>query len=129
MLLLVDLTRLDPRVRVPEPVDAAPDVEEDLGVLGVDELGPDDAGVRPVRLLEEQPHRLGVELDVVVTEQEEQGIGCGLERLVRGHREPDRLGCVADGGLGQLGQDAVRGVGPGAGVDDEDLEGRVVLVP
>ena len=72
VLLLVDLAGLDAGVRRAEAVDGAADLEQDLGVVGAHELGPEDPRVRPVA-----PPRPGVgsrrvEHDVVVAEEEER---------------------------------------------------------
>ena len=56
MLLLVDLARLDRRERHGVVVDRHPDLEQDLGVVVVDELRADDRRVRPVRLLDHHAH-------------------------------------------------------------------------
>ena len=82
VLLLVELARLDPGVRAAEPVDVASDVEEHLGILGGHQLRADDRRVRPVRLLDEDTHRVGGEHDVVVAAQEEGGTGHDVQRLV-----------------------------------------------
>ena len=52
VLFLVDLARLDARERHAVVVDRHPDLDQHVGVVVVDELGPDDRGVRPVRLLD-----------------------------------------------------------------------------
>ena len=69
VLLLVDLAGLDAGVRRAEAVDGAAHLEQDLGVLGAHQLGPEDAGVGAVPLLDQEPHRGRVEHDVVVAEQ------------------------------------------------------------
>ena len=66
VLFLIDLVGFDARERDAVMVDRHADLEEDLGVLLVDDLGADDAGVRAVRLLDHQPDRVGVEHHVVV---------------------------------------------------------------
>ena len=91
VLLLVDLAGLDAGVGRAEAVDGAADLEQHLGVVGAHQLGPDDAGVRPVRLLDQHPHRRRVEHDVVVAQQQERRALHHLERLVgRGRRTRHR---------------------------------------
>ena len=71
VLLLVDLVRLDPGERHGVMVDRHADLDEHLGVVVVDELRPDDRRVRAVRLLDHHAHRVGIERDVVVAEEQE----------------------------------------------------------
>ena len=52
VLFLVDLVGLDPRERHAVVVDRHADLEQDVGVVVVDELRADDRRVRPVRLLD-----------------------------------------------------------------------------
>ena len=92
VLFLVDLARLDRRERHAVVVDRHADLEQDLGMVVVDELGPDDPGVRPVRLLDHHAHRVGIEHDVVVAEEQEGRALDRLQRLVGRGREPDVLG-------------------------------------
>ncbi len=88
VLLLVDLARFDAGEGRTEAVDATADLEQDLGVLGADELRPRDAGVGAVPLLDHEPHRRLVEHDVVVAEEQEGGALDDVEGLVGGHGEP-----------------------------------------
>ena len=102
VLLLVELAPLDDRVDLAEPVDTQADVLEDAGVVPVDELRADDAGVRAVQLLDEQPDGVGVERDVVVAEAEEAALALDEpQHLVGGGSEAGVGVELADEGLGQ----------------------------
>ena len=107
MLLLVDLAGLDERVDLAEAVDAQADVLQHARVVPVDELRPDDAGVRAVQLLDEQADGAGLEGDVVVQEAEEAVVALDeVEHLVgRRRRTPDRRRACADERRGQLAAD------------------------
>ena len=96
-------------------VDRHADLEQDVGVVAVDDLRADDAGVRPVGLLDHQPDRVGIEHDVVVAEEQEDRTLDRGERLVRGRRERRRRArrAAADEGAGQGAGDRGRS-GPAA---------------
>ena len=127
VLLLVELTRIDERGGRAELVGGVADLEDVLGRLPVDELRPDDAGVRAVGLLHQLADGVGIERHVVVEQAEEpralhepQGlVGCRAEaarvaeRAHEGPRDPvgDAFGQVADG----------------AGVEEEHAQVGVVL--
>src|SRR5262249_18031125 len=111
-----------------EPVDAAPDLEQHVRLVGVDQLRADDARVRPERLLEQVPDRSGIELHVVVADQEKVRVPDHGQRLVRGASEPGTRH-LPHGRLREDAPDAVSGVVVGRGVDHEDGEARVVLAP
>jgi hypothetical protein len=128
VLLLVELAGLDPGVWVPEPVDAAPDLQQHLGVVGVHDLRADDACVRAERLLEHEAHRPRMEDDVVVADQQEGGIPDRVQRLVGRRREP-RVRDPVDERLRQGAGDAVAGILVGRRVDHEHRQARVVLAP
>ena len=74
VLLLVVLAGLGDRVDLPEAVEAEPDVLQHSGVVPGDELGPDDAGVGAVQLLDQHADGVMVEGDVVVAEAEEAAV-------------------------------------------------------
>ena len=129
MLFLVELPRLDAGVRPAEPIDAAPDVEEDLGVVRRDELGPDDPRVRPVGLLHEDPHRVGRQDGVVVAAEHERGAAHEAERLVGGAAEPwVRFGAAMHERAGEHRSDPGGRVDDRPGVDDEDGDRGIVLM-
>ena len=66
MLLLIELAALGDGGEHAGLVDVHADLEQAVGVVPVDELGADDAGVRPERLLDEGADGVGLEGDVVV---------------------------------------------------------------
>ena len=70
-----------------EPVDGATDVEQHVRVVGGDELGPDDPGVRAVRLLDQRADDVGGEHDVVVADEQEGRALDSVQRLVGRLRE------------------------------------------
>ncbi len=75
-LPLIDLARLQRRVRVTEPIRGTADLPEQPRFLPVDDLGPDDADVLHAhadRRLDETRHRIGIERGVVVQYQEVVG--------------------------------------------------------
>ena len=126
VLLLVELARLDAGVRGAEPVDRLTDLEQDLRVVVVDELRPDDRRVGPERLLDQQADRGGVDDDVVVAEQDEGRALHHLDHVVGRRREARGLREPADERAGQDARDAGGGIDRGSGVQDQDREGRVV---
>lgn len=71
VLLLVGLAGLDEGVELTESVDSVPDVLQHLRVVPVDELRPDDTGVRAEELLHHEADRIGLERHVVVEQAEE----------------------------------------------------------
>ncbi len=87
-----------------------PDVEEDAGVVPVDELRGHHPGVGAERLLDQLVHHIGVQRDVVVEEQEE---GRSLHHA---------QGLVGGGGVpGSPRQPAHEGIGEHAGHPPHDL--------
>ncbi len=128
VLLLVEFAGLDARVRDTETVDGHPDLEQHLGVVGIDELRPHDPRVRAVRLLDEEADRRRLEGDVVVEEEEEGRAFHGVEGLVRRDGEPDVGLESTDERPGQDGRDPWGRIVVGSGVEDEDREVRVVGV-
>ena len=126
VLSLVELAGLDPRVRVAELVDAASDLEQHLGIVGVDDLRADDARVRPVCLFEHEAHRPRIEHHVVVANEEEGGVPDGVERFV-GRRREARLRHPVDERIRQGAGDALAGVFLRRRVDHEDCQARIVL--
>ncbi len=127
VLLLVELPGFDAGVGTAEPVDGPADLEEDLGVVGVDELRADDAGVGAVRLFQHDADRTRVENDVIVTKEEKGGTLDRRQRLICRAREADALGQALHVRAGQHVGDARRRVVVGRHVDDEDREIRIVL--
>ncbi len=104
-----------------------PDREEAAGVVPLDQLRPDDAGVRPERLFDELADRRRLERHVVVEEAEEAGALDQPQRLVRGRAEA-RVGLEpADIGGREVGRDPGGEVLVGGDVDHQDREVRVVL--
>ena len=71
LLAVVDLARLDPFVHDPESVTRLAHVEQHHRVVVGDDLRGDDAGVGAKGRLDHHLHRVGLETDVVVTEEEE----------------------------------------------------------
>ncbi len=128
VLFLVDLARFDAGVRRPEAVDGPTHLEQHLGVLGAHELRAQDAGVRPVPLFHQEPHRGRIEHDVVVTQQEEGGTLDRVERLVGSVGEARAVREATDEGAREHLGDAGGGVVDRAAVDDEDREVVVVLL-
>jgi hypothetical protein len=127
VLFLVDLVRFDRTERHAVVVDRHPDFEQDVGVVVVDELRADDAGVGAVGLLDHHSQRVGRERDVVVAEQQEGGALDGLERVVGGGRET-LVGVEApDVRMRHDGGDPRRRVLGGRIVQYEDRQGGVIL--
>ena len=107
VLLLVVLARLGDRVDLAEAVEAEPDVLEHARVVPRHELGPDDAGVGAVQLLDERAHGVGLEGDVVVAEAEEPAVALDEAEDLVGRRAEAGVGAeVADEGVGQALRDA-----------------------
>ena len=127
VLLLVDLAGLDPGVGRAEAVDGAADLEQDLGVVGAHQLRTEDAGVRPVRLLDEHAQRGRVEHHVVVAQEQERGALDRVERLVGRAGEAGAVVEAAHERAGQHLGDPGRRVVVGPAVDDEHGEVVVVL--
>ena len=73
VLLLVELAGLDGGAGSPNLSTPTPALQQAGRVVPLDELRADDAGVRAVRLLDQQADRVGLERDVVVQEAEEAG--------------------------------------------------------
>ncbi len=128
VLLLVDLAGLDARERDAVVVDRHPDLEQHVGVVVVDELGPDDARVRAVGLLDQEPDRVGIEHDVVVAEEQEDGAldraPAPRSRPPRTRRWPSSRRTKAPGRASAI---AAVGSSLGPVVEHEDRQGRVVL--
>ena len=101
VLAVVDLALEDPVDHRPRLVAAHPDVEQDGGVVPVDELGRDDAGVRAERFLDHLVHRVGIQRHVVVEEQVERGTLDHAQDLVGGGAVAGAAGQVADEGIGR----------------------------
>ena len=107
VLLLVVLAGLGDRVDLAEAVHAEPDVLEDARVVPRHELRADHAGVRAVQLLDQRPHGVGVEGDVVVAEAEEAAVALDeAEHLVGRCAEPRVASELTDEGVGEEAQDA-----------------------
>ena len=70
VLRLVELEALDAPHRGRETVDAETELQNPVGLVVVDELRRDDAGVRAEGLLDRTAQRIGLDHHVVVTEQE-----------------------------------------------------------
>ncbi len=84
VLLLIDLAGLDQRVDLTEAVDSQADVLQQARFVPVDQLRPDDPGVRAVQLLDEQADGAGAQGDVVVQHAEEAVVALDeMEHLVR----------------------------------------------
>ena len=103
-------------------------LEQAAGVVPVDQLRADDAGVRAEGLLDERPDGVGLEGDVVVAEHVERG---PLDQL------GDQVGRGAEPGVGDRGGgrapgaargDALGGVVVAGGVDDQHGQVGVGLV-
>ena len=134
VLLLVVLAGLGDRVDLAEAVEAEPDVLEHGRVVPRDELGPHDAGVGAVQLLDEGPHGVRLEDHVVVAEAEEPALPLDEAQDLVGRRPEAGVGAeVADEGVGEALRDAAAEVlagrvGRPAGQEEERVEVRVVLV-
>ena len=107
VLRLVELAALDERHAVAGVVHALADLEQAARVVPVDQLRADHGGVRAEGLLDEEPHGVGRQGDVVVAEQVERGALDDLEHLVGGGPEARVLVEAPDEG-------ARRGRGPPA---------------
>ena len=127
VLFLVDLAGLDARERDAVVVDRHPDLEQHLGVVVVDELGPDDAGVRAVRLLDHHADRIRLEHDIVVAEEQEGRALHERHRVVRGRREADVRVQPAHEGPRHRGRDPRRRVVGRAVVEHEHRQRGVLL--
>ena len=88
MLAVVDLSVLNAVDHCPGLVAVHADVEQDGGIVPVDELGRHHAGVRAERLLDQVVDHVRIERDVVVAEEEEGGPFDHPQRLVTGGRVP-----------------------------------------
>ncbi len=131
VLLLVEFVHVDHVVPRCELVDLQAHVLEQRRLLPVDELRSGDADVRPERLGDHDPHRIGGEGDVVVTHEKECRGDVGFQHGVGGGAEPVRIAGIDDGRR--------RGDGPhplvelnlavavAACIDDHDVEPGVVL--
>ena len=107
-----------------------PDLEEDVGIVAVDDLGPDDAGVRAVRLLDHEPGRVGIEHDVVVAEeQEDRALDRRRAPRWRPWRTRRAAGHRRTKAPGQGAGDPVGRILGGPVVEHEDRQRRVVLGP
>lgn len=74
VLLLIELPGLDAEIDFAESIDTEANRLEYPWVIPFDQLGPDDAGVRAVDLLDEQSHGVALGGDIVVAEQEEASV-------------------------------------------------------
>ena len=108
-------------------VAAHPDVEQDAGVVPIDELRGDDAGIGAERFLDQLVDRVGVERHVVVAEQEERCPLDHAEHLVRGGGVPGPAGQLADECIRQETPDPLSEIGVVPGREDEHRELPVVL--
>jgi hypothetical protein len=127
VLFLVDLVGLDAGERLAVVVDRHAHFEKNVRIITIYELRTNNAGIRPVCLLHEQTGRVGVEHDVVVTEQEEdrtldrgQGLvgrrrETAVERAAPHERTRQRLRHPVGGILGRR------------VVEDQDRQRRIVL--
>src|SRR5581483_3235923 len=113
--------------RGPALVRSHADLEEVLGLVPVDQLGGDDAGVGPERFFQQQAHGVGRRGHVVVAEEEVGGAFHHLEDLVGGRAEARVAGDAADVGGGQHGRHPGGGILGAGRVDHEDGQARVVL--
>ncbi len=129
VLLLIDLVGLDAGEGNAVVVDRHPDLEEDPGIVAVDDLGPDDARVRTVCLLDQQTRRVGVEADVVVAKEQEHRALDGGQRLVRRGRESALAGAPANERAGKGLGNAIGRVLGRAVVENQDRQSRIVLGP
>ncbi len=129
VLFLIDLVGLEPGEGDAVVVDRHPHLDEDVGVVVVDDLRPDDAGVRAVRLLDHEPGRVGIEDDVVVAEQQEDRAFDRRQRVVGRGREPAFGRAPAHERPRQGPADPVGRVLGGPVVEHEDGQGGVVLGP
>jgi hypothetical protein len=127
VLLLVQLAPLAERQQHARTVDAEPDLQERAGIVPGHELGPEDAGVGPERLLDEGPHHTRIERHVVVAQQVERGVLGLRETGVHGLAIAEPAIEPLDPGLGQHVVHPRRGVGQAAGVEDEEGEVGVGL--
>ena len=85
------------------------------------------AGVRPVRLLDHHAHRVGIERDVVVAEEQERRAFHRLQRDVGGRPEAAVLREPAHVRGRQRGRDPRGRVDLGGVVEHEHRQRRVVL--
>ena len=126
MLGLVELVRLGDRPREAELVDRSTDAAEVLGVVPVDELGADDAGVRAEGLLDHRLHGAGAEFHVVMAEEIERRALDRTERRVRGGSER-RVVCTLHERVGEDIGDPLGRVDHRRCVHDEGGEVGVLL--
>ena len=117
---------------------------EHPGIVPIDELGADRAGIRSIELLDHQPQGVGVHGDVVVADEEQAVFAFDQTEHLVGDRAESRIaGGRSDEGVGQARRDArldggERAVGRSAGhiairiagriVDDEEQEPQVRVV-
>ena len=114
VLLLIDLARLDDGVDLAEAVDAEPHVLQHRWVGPRDQLGADDARIRAVQLLHQQPNRSRVERHIVVQEAEEP--------VVAFHQAQHLVGCRSETGI------ALHGAHECVGNPLADAFGRVARI-
>jgi hypothetical protein len=108
-------------------VDGHADRLEPAGVVPVGELGADEAGVGPGRLLDQRGDRARGEGDVVVAQQQVAGALDGLHHLVGGGAEAGVGVDAAHEGRRAGGRHPLGRVVLAARVDDQDREVGVVL--
>ena len=128
MLFLIDFARLDQRIDFAEAIDAEPDVLEYVGLVPNNELGSNDASVRPIQLLDEQSSRSDIERNVVVHQEEEAIVTLDqVQYFVGCCTVPRVIGRLADKGVGQLLVNSFLQIADAAGEQEQRLEIWIVL--
>ncbi len=129
MLLLIELTRLDQRRDHPGLVRRLTDALDAGRVVPPHDLRGDDARVRSECFFDHRPHRVRRERNVVVAEEEERCALDDVEHLV-GRGTEAGIGLeAADVGRRQDPGDPGRRVDLTRGVDHENRQRRIVLIP
>ncbi len=127
VLLLVELARFDQPDPFTRLVDRLPHLEDPSGVVEADELGADDAGVRPQRLPDHGGDGRRGRRCVVVEEAVEGGAVHDLSDVVGGRTESAVVVDAAHVGIGEHRRHPWGGVSVARRIDDEDGQVRVVL--
>ena len=94
MLLLIDFVLFDRAVEFAEAVGVESHHVESSRIVPFDELRSDQTSVRPIELLDHQPHGIGIEGHVVMEEQEESPVT--LDQSQHRVRGPSETGVATE---------------------------------
>ena len=127
VLLLVELAPVDHRRAGAGLVDHQAHLQQAVGMVPLDHLGGDDAGVGPQRLLHQQADGVGLHGHVVVAEHEERGALHRLQDVVGRGREAGPGGHPAEVRVGEDGRHPAGRIGVASGVHHQHRLIGVVL--